>query len=418
MSAQRFFLIVFVPFILVLTILSCSQVEKQTLQAGIWRATLKTKLGAEIPFNFEVLDSADKKLIHIINGEERFRVDEITLKDDSVTIQMPLFESEIRALLVNNNLSGKWVKHLRDTNPEMEFTAVPNATWRFFNTDVTANYDLSGRWSATFLSSDKKDTTVAIGEFKQNNTRLTGTFLTSTGDYRFLEGTVSDNKLYLSCFDGSHAYLFTGKLINDSTIASGTFHSGLTSMETWTAKKDEHAILPDAYSLTGLKSGFDKLEFSFLNLNNEKISLADNKFKNKVVVVQFFGSWCPNCMDETAYLSSFYDTYKNKGVEIIGLAYERSTDLERSKKSVRRMKDRFNVKYDMLITGYTDNKLEVVKSLPMLDQFVAFPTIILVDKSGKVRKIHTGFSGPGTGSHYTDFVKEFENNINNLLAEK
>jgi alkyl hydroperoxide reductase subunit AhpC len=122
-------------------------------------------------------------------------------------------------------------------------------------------------------------------------------------------------------------------------------------------------------------------------------------------------------MDETAYLAPFYEKYKSKGVEVVGLAYERTTDLQKSKKNVERMKNRFNVGYDMLLTGYTNDTKEVVKSLPMLQNFEAFPTTILIDKSGNVRKIHTGFSGPGTGEHYTEFVKEFEKSVDDLLAE-
>jgi hypothetical protein len=53
----------------------------------------------------------------------------------------------------------------------------------------------------------------------------------------------------------------------------------------------------------------------------------------------------------------------------------------------------------------------------MLTKFVAFPTTVILDKTGKVRKIHTGFNGPGTGEHYTKFVKEFEENIDELLKE-
>jgi len=72
----------------------------------------------------------------------------------------------------------------------------------------------------------------------------------------------------------------------------------------------------------------------------------------------------------------------------------------------------------MLITGYTNDKAQVAKSLPMLKSFMGFPTLIIIDKKGKVRKIHTGFSGPGTGIHYEDFKKEFEKTIDDLLLEQ
>jgi thiol-disulfide isomerase/thioredoxin len=387
------------------------------MENGIWRATLKTNSAAEIPFNFEVIDSAGGKHINIINGAERFRVDEISFTSDSVFIKMPLFDSEIKAKNKGNVLSGQWIKHLADSDAVMDFHAKAGDDWRFFKANKNSASNVTGRWSTTFTSLDKADTTIAVGEFREENGRLLGTFLTSTGDYRFLEGTVSDNKVYLSCFDGGHAYLFTANVANDSTIVDGKFYSGFSGIENWNASKDANAVLPDAYSLTALKEGFDKIEFTFTALDGKKVSLSDENYKNKVVLVQFLGSWCPNCMDETAYLVPFYKKYKSKGVEIIGLAYERTKDLNRSKRNVERLRDRFNVPYQLLLTGFTNDKAEVAASLPMLNNFEAFPTLIIIDKKGVVRKIHTGFSGPGTGKYYTEFVQEFEKTIDGLLAE-
>jgi thiol-disulfide isomerase/thioredoxin len=404
--------------LLIILIVSCTGTSDGSLQTGIWRATLKTQSGEEIPFNFEITDSAEQKLLDIINGKERFRVNEISTLSDSVIIQMPLFDSEIRAVLKNETLSGQWIKHFGDSDEVMQFNAQKGESWRFFKDYTTSNADISGRWSVTFNTLNSQSSYASVGEFTQENGRVFGTFLTTTGDYRFLEGTVSDHTLYLSCFDGSHAYLFTGKLLNDSTITEGKFYSGLSSVETWTANKDDKAILPDAYSITDLKPGYDKIDFSFPGLDGKKVSLSDQKFKNKIVLVQFFGSWCPNCMDETAYLTSFHKKYQEKGVEIVALAYERTKDFERSRKNIARLRDRFSVPYDMLVTGFTKDKIEVSKSLPMLKQFMAFPTLMIIDKNGKIRRIHTGFSGPGTGSHYADFVKEFEQTIDDLLSEK
>ena len=395
---------------------SCNSSDHD-LMTGIWRATLKAESAAEIPFNFEVIDSADAIYINVINGKEKFRINEISFSDDSIFIQMPLFDSEIRAKIKGKSLSGNWVKHLANKDVAMEFEARPGDEWRFFKANKSPKLNISGRWSAVFTSNQSIDTTTAVGEFYQENERLLGTFLTSTGDYRYLEGTVSDNNLYLSSFDGGNACLFTGKLLNDSTVVDGKFYDGYSTMKSWAGSKDDQAILPDAYALTTLKKGVEKIDFSFPDLSGKKISLSDKKFKDKVVLVQFFGSWCPNCMDETAYLVPFYNKYKNRGVEIVGLAYERTTDFERSKKNVQRLMDRFKVPYDMLITGYINDNKEVTKSLPMLNNFTAFPTLIIIDKNGVVNKIHTGFSGPGTGNHYMEFVQEFEKTIDNLLAE-
>lgn len=395
---------------------SCNKSGLTVLKSGSWRATLKTETGVEVPFNFELSDSAGNKIIHIINGKERFRVDEIIQEGDSIRIQMPLFDSEIKAVLEGDQLVGKWAKHLATTDVAMDFAAQHDVKWRFFETNTAAKVDLTGKWSSTFITQDGKDTTVAIGQFSQEGSKLYGTFLTTTGDYRFLEGTVSGDTFYLSCFDGSHAYLFSGKVTNN-TITEGKMYAGYSAIENWTAKKDDQAVLPDAYSLVGLKPGYKSIDFTFPDLEGKQVSLKDPAFKNKVVIVQFFGSWCPNCMDETAFMVPFYNRYKEKGLAVVGLGYERTTDVERSRKNISRLKDRFDVPYPLLITGFTNDKAEVVKSIPMLNSFVAFPTTIIIDKKGVVRKIHTGFSGPGTGNYYTEFVEEFEKLIQNLLAE-
>jgi peroxiredoxin len=402
---------------LVILVASCSK-KSGEFREGIWRATLKTATGAEIPFNFQVIDSAGNKRIEIINGKERFRVNEIITKADSVNIRMPLFDSEIKSVIGENGyLYGKFIRHRPEGDSEMEFNAQPDVKWRFFSANVNSDYKVDGRWSVTFTSDTNPDTTLAVGEFVQKDATVTGTFLTTTGDYRFLEGIVSDNKLYLSSFDGSNSLLFTAQLTDNNTITDGKFYSGPSDVENWTAKRDEKAVLPDSYSLTTLKSGHSSINFSFPDLNGKKVSLADEKFKNKVVVLQLLGTWCPNCMDETAYLAPFYNKYKSRGVEVLGLAYERTADFEKSKKNIERLKKRLNVGYDILITGVTNDKNEVAKSLPALSTFMAFPTTVVIDKKGTVRKIHTGFTGPGTGSHYTAFITEFEKTIGELVNE-
>ena len=71
----------------------------------------------------------------------------------------------------------------------------------------------------------------------KDGNKLTGTFRTDTGDYRFLEGSVQANKMYLSVFDGSHAFLFEAKLMEDSALI-GSFRSGNHYKTLWEAERD------------------------------------------------------------------------------------------------------------------------------------------------------------------------------------
>ena len=43
-------------------------------------------------------------------------------------------------------------------------------------------------------------------------------------------------------------------------------------------------------------------------------------------MLQLSGTWCPNCKDETKFLAPWYEKNKDRGVEIIGLAYEKKAD--------------------------------------------------------------------------------------------
>ena len=49
--------------------------------------------------------------------------------------------------------------------------------------------------------------------------------------------------------------------------------------------------------------------------------------------------------------------------------------------------------------------------------FKQFENSIIIDKSGKVNSIHTGFNGPATGKAFEDFKKEFDNEIKSLVLQ-
>jgi NurA-like 5'-3' nuclease len=81
---------------------------------------------------------------------------------------------------------------------------------------------------------------------------------------------------------------------------------------------------------------------------------------------------------------------------------------------VKRLKEHFNIDYPLLIAGNASKK-ESAEKLPFLNHVVSYPTTIIVDKTGKVRKVHTGFYGPGTGKYYDDFKTEFESFLDELM---
>lgn len=393
--------------------------ESTTLQPGDWRAVLTRTDGVSVPFNFQVQDTAGREVIWILNGAGRLLVDSLRYSGDTVFIHMPFFAADFTALLQDDgSLRGVWTKHDPDSARTMDFRAYPDTHYRIMAHPAPARVNVSGRWAASFTRASGEPGPQVVGEFHQDGQHLTGTFLTKSGDYRYLEGVMNGDTLMLSAFDGSHVFLFKALATSDSTLTGGVFYSGFATHSFWQARKDSTASLPDAFSLTTYKPHEDRLNFTFPDIDGKPLSITDPRFKGKVLIVQIMGSWCPNCMDETAFLSPWYNHNKDRDVAVIGLCYELSTDFHQAVKSVLTFKTRFDIRYPLLITGVTPSDPELLnKTLPQLEHFVGFPTTIFLNKKGDIARIHAGFSGPGTGAHYQDYLVEFNHLVDSLVAE-
>jgi len=394
-------------------------VFSEKLKPGPYRATLllNESENIELPFNFEVAYKKKKPNIIIKNGDERIVIDEIKISGDSVKIKMPVFDTEFKCVLKGNDLEGIWINNYRKEKNILKFKAKFGESNRFNFVPGKANPYFEGKWEVTF-SPATADSSKAIGIFHhlEQTDFVTGTFLTETGDYRFLEGMKNGNKLYLSCFDGSHAFLFTAEMKTNEEILTGKFYSGAHWQENWIAKRNPDFKLRHPDEITILKNKDEKINFTFPDLNKNKISLSDKKFENKPVIIQVMGSWCPNCMDESEYLSGVYDQYKKAGLEIIALAFEKTTDAEKAAKQVSRLVNKFKINYTVLLTLQT-GKDKASETLSFLNKISAFPTTIFLNKQHKVVKIHTGFNGPATGNDYLSFKENTEALIKNLLKE-
>jgi len=401
---------------LCLMLISTSLFSKR-LKEGTYRGIfiLNAEKNIELPFNFDVAYKGKKPSIIIRNADERIVVDEIMIKGDSVNFKMPVFDTEFKTVLVGNNLEGFWINNYKATNNKIRFKAVYGEARRFLFEPGKPDPVFEGRWETTF-SPGSKDSSKAIGVFKhaEQTDFMSGTFLTETGDYRYLEGIKNGNTMYLSCFDGGHAFMFIAEY--NAGNLSGNFYSGATWVEPWTARRNNNFKLADAEEITFVKNRDEKINFSFADVNKKQVSLSDKKFENKPVIIQVMGSWCPNCMDESVYFSHLYKQYNNEGLEIIALAFEKTTDRDKATAQVLRMKNRLKIEYDVLITQQT-GKEKAGEILTALNKITAFPTTIFLNREHRIVKVHTGFSGPATGSEYDIYKQRTENLVKQLLKE-
>ena len=387
---------------------------KSALKEGMWRMEMTLVENKVLPFEFELIENNGALSMIIFNASEDIKVDEIEQRNDSLFIQLPIFESVFDLKIKSDSiLSGEWVNYYQNSDYKIPVIASYGSESRFFPLTVDSYKNFEGKYEVAF-SPNTDEQSKAIGLFEQDGNDVTGTFATETGDYRHLAGNASGNKMMLSTFDGSHAFLFEAEQTDSGLV--GVFYSGTHWEESWVARKNDSVKLRNPNELTFLKEGYKGLEFLFPNANGDSISLNDKKFENKAVIVQIMGSWCPNCLDETRYLSTLYDKYNSQGLEVIALAFERTKTEEKAFENLSKLKHKTGAKYTFLLGGATRAD-KAAEKLPMLNHIMSYPTAIFIDKNKKVRRIHTGFYGPSTGDFYNDFVKETETLVQELLSE-
>lgn len=396
-----------------LFLVSCKKEEKVVVLAeGDWWAKMDVSATDALPVTFYLSkDSVGDYNMEMRNAEERILIDEIELNGDSIRINMPVFEGYVVGTFSEKEIQGSFIKESLDRT--VPFKAIFGKRDRF-EISAEPSVDISGIWETHFdIGTDEEYP--AMGIFMQNGNSIKGTFRTLTGDYRYLDGVVDGDSLKLSTFDGTHVFLFTAQ-VTDSTL-QGIFYSGNHSVEKFVATRNEAYQLPDPNTLTYLKEGYDKFDFSFPDTDGNMISMSDDRFKNKPVLVQIMGTWCPNCLDETRFYVDYFEKNPDLDVEIVALAFEYAKTKEKAEQGINRLVKREKLKYPVLLAQFeTSNKSKANEKLPMLNHVLSYPTTIYIDREGEVKKIHTGFNGPATGERYEDFTKEFDQTIRELVS--
>lgn len=382
-------------------------VERVVLTEGKWLGTIT--LSDSIPLNFNFIiastDSASYDFI-INNAGNTVEAKVKTLSPDSFKVEMPVFANYLVFSLKNGKMEGQYV------NPDAEDYHLPfQAELSIENRYPLAKLSpsLVGNYRLDFNPNTDEQNS-ALANFRIDGEKVYASVMTETGDYRFLEGGISNGLAQISTFDGGFLYYFA---FNTGDTLEGRFYSGRTYSAPFIAYRDSSFSLRNADSLTFIKEGYKSLDFSFPNLRGDTLSLNDPRFAGKPVIVQIMGSWCPNCLDESLYLKEQYEQYHKGGLEIVGLTFERARDYETALKRATKMERDLALPYPILLAGATrDDK--AAELLPMLNHVMSYPTSIYLNREHEVVKIHTGFAGPGTPK-YEDFVAENDKFIQSLI---
>lgn len=448
--------------LLLIMIVGCSRAHAIIVNdpSGMYRAEIATT-GGTIAFLLEVVFvesqlcdepfvSASYAIIH--NGEEQIRREMSmafslgTLRKHEGVIPQKYLQSSFKRVITFDEydsvlvwesragfgvtpesldvLSGVWRKRRGEAYVELPLLMTklpatdghPQRFLPFTGTELAADIRpeiFDGRWRVQFASSDGP----AIGVFEIDKNQIaTGTFLTTTGDYRYLAGRVDGPYMRLSTFDGAHAFLFHAHMQDDGTI-KGDFWSGNWHHETWTAVRDDDAQLPDAFEQTTItdEQALEDAVFKDTDGNPTRVLEALDKTGAKARVIEIFGTWCPNCADASRELVSLKAKYGDD-LGIVGLAFEVTEDFERSATQVKRHHEHIGSDWEVLIAGLSD-KEKATQTLGFLDKVRSYPTLVFLNSDNEVQAVYSGFSGPATGDAYTEQRLRFEALIEEMIGE-
>jgi thiol-disulfide isomerase/thioredoxin len=317
------------------------------------------------------------------------------------------YAAAIRARLAGDSLMG-FYRNVGNRGPRTIPFRAARGTWPV----QPPSSALAGSWDATFHPAERPSPRVI--HLRATDRGLEGTIVSNSGDYGVFWGGAVADSFAMTHFDGSFVYLLTGRL--DGDTLRGVFHAGLRTQTPFVAVRSTGRphLTPPTEVVRADTSG--PFTFAFPSVDGGMVTSDDPRFRDKVVIVEILGTWCPTCHDSAPLMADLHRRYRDRGLEIVALAYEVTGDTAVDGAIVRRYRDKFGLTFPLLLAGVNDSD-SPGETQPQLAGPIAFPTTIFLDRSGRVRKVHAGFYGPATGAAHRALVREFERTVEALLAE-
>jgi thiol-disulfide isomerase/thioredoxin len=340
----------------------------------------------------------------IVNGAERIPIDIKWGKDSTFKSSLPLFNTYFEGKKEKGILTGEWVDPTRTGDYRIPFQIIGNKIREF---DTKVHIPVHLKYKIVF----EDDSVPAILDMAAIREEFVvyGTVLTETGDYRYLQGEpFENNRFYLSAFDGTHLFYLAAQLVDNKI--EGVFMSGKHYMAKFKGEADANFELREADELTWMQNPKDVLKLKLdVDAKTER-SFGEKDWKEKVTLVQIMGTWCPNCTDESRFVKSMYEKYSGQGLQVVPVSFERGTDKKVSFTRINSQAKQMALPYPVYLGSGADSPQKAAAIVfSQLNHVMSFPTLILIGKDGMVKKVWTGFYGPGTGVHYIEHTKEIEN---------
>lgn len=370
--------------------------KHEDVRATAWLAIMHTDHG-DVPFRF----TRTNDTFTIVNGEERIVLEKSAVQNDTAWFTFPHYGGTISFVQQDAvHITGQW--HRDCGTIRLPFTAQPASR-------AKVAHNPSAFFEVVFRPKEPNSWN-AVGQFQLGDEYAGGTFLTPTGDYRYLEGLTTRDGFWLTKFDGRYLYLFDASFSGDSIL--GTFMSTNNPPMTWVGRPKTNGSELGAIKQSPLVEN-QPMQFSASRWNGEEVEFNEEYFKDKVTIVTLFGSWCPNCHDELRFLTEL--RFEN-AFEVIPVAFEYDTELAVCEAKIKRLFQNFNIPFASYYGGPAQKSF-ATERFPMIQSVDAYPTTMFIDKKGRLRYATSGFTGPGTAELYQQYTSGIAAIVAELTAE-
>lgn len=355
---------------------------------------------------------------YFLVGDEKTQIPEVFKRGDSLFLIISEYGAELKALWKNNLLAGRYYRYRADTT-FLNFSASPVSLFKELPVDETTSKQsgvaLVGNFRTILRAGEKVDSSKGA-TFWMKNDSIYGTILDQSGDHGLMVGKQLGTTIALHRFTGWQASMIELEYANG--MWEGKYYiRDLPAESIMLVSIFESASEPLPTRVTKMRD--QKAHFSFygVTIEGDTIRNSDERFKGKALIVDIMGTWCHNCLDAAPLLQQLYTEFKDQGLEIIGLSFELKNDLPLAQKNLRIYSKRHGVTFPLLFTGNTERSNVDTQLRSQLEDFFAYPTTLFIDKKGRVKKIHSGFNGPGTGERYQKEIQTFYSTVRELLGK-
>jgi thiol-disulfide isomerase/thioredoxin len=400
--------------ILLSLLLMCFACRRALPEQSAWAGTVELAKGTiHLPFRMFLDFHSTKPTGYFLIGNEKAPIPEISRQGDSIALTFSEYGAEMRGAWNGVQLHGIYARHRTDGETTLKFSASPSGSDSAEKLDSSLNISPAGKYQV-FFSDENRDKSATVATLWTQGPSFYGTFIAPDGDYGLLAGRAEGGKLQLNRFTGWQAIAITFQQNGPDWTGNYYFFND-KPREFVLVRRADLDVVPPAEKQTSIKDPQGSFTFQGIAPSGEIVHSSDDQFKGKPLVVDIMGTWCHNCQDAAPLLQQLQTQYANAGLHVVGISFEVNDDAELGKKNLKLYQDRLGVTYTLLYCGSLDDSNVKERLHSQLNNFFAYPTTVFIGRDGKVKAIHSGFKGPGTGDEFQSQVQEFQQLAESLI---